>query len=140
MGIRDRLESAAAEATITLPTIPTLLTAELGQRSWVEPDIDKPLTDLEALLAALAPRHNPGEYAVVSVREVPTDVHPVLTFFEHEGLTLILPLAEAQERGLDFEVPMAWITLGAYRSCLLYTSSARAAPDPDQGQARPTAR
>ena len=58
----------------------------------MEPDIDKPLTDLEALLAALAPRHNPGEYAVVSVREVPTDVHPVLTFFEQEGLTLILPL------------------------------------------------
>lgn len=112
----EELESAAAERPITLPTIPTLLTAELGQRSWVEPDIDKPLTDLEALLAALEPRHNPGEYAVVSVREVPTDVHPVLTFFEHEGLTLILPLAEAQERGLDFEVPMAWITLGAYRS------------------------
>ncbi len=109
-------DSAEGERPITLPTMPTVIADRAAQRTWRAPDIDQPLTDLEELLAKLTPRRNPGEFAVVSVREVPLDVHPVMSLVEAEGLTLILPLAEAQERGLDFEVPLAWITLDAYRS------------------------
>lgn len=106
----------AADRHITLPTIATVLGARAAEASWEPPDIDQPLTDLESLLATLSPRLNDGEYAVVSVSQAPDDVHPVMTLMEAEGLTMLIPLHEAEERGYDYEVPMAWITLRAYRS------------------------
>ena len=113
--VEDVQAGDEGERPVTLPTMPTVIADNARSANWQQP-LAEPLTDLEALLAALSPRLNPGEYAVVSVREVPLGVHPVMSLVEAEGLSLIIPLAEAQGLGLDYEVPMSWITLGAYRS------------------------
>lgn len=81
---------------------------------WVTPQQQS--RDLEELLATLDPRLHEGEYAIVSVREVPEGAQPYMSLLEPEGITMLLTVTQAQELGLDFELPLSWITLGAYRA------------------------
>ena len=89
-------------------------------RAWrfdteAEDDYEQ-LTDLEQILGALEPRLHPGTYAVVSVREQPASARPHMTMQEEEGLTMLLDLSEAERLRLRYELPLAWITLGAFRA------------------------
>jgi hypothetical protein len=70
--------------------------------------------DLEVLLRRASPRRADGEYVFTRLDpgvDVPADAHPVVTVAEREGLTLVLPRAEADELGLPYTFVAAWITL-----------------------------
>ncbi len=80
---------------------------------WTQP---VPLRDLETILAQLSPQLHDGTYAVVSVPEPIPNAHPFMTLVEAEGLTMLLRQEEAEQLGLAYELPLSWITLGAYRA------------------------
>ncbi|GGT03111.1 MULTISPECIES: ACT domain-containing protein [Streptomyces] len=69
--------------------------------------------DLRTLLASMSPQLNEGEYvfALAPAGEVPEGVRPVATVREEEGLTLVLPRADADRLGLAYDYVAAWITL-----------------------------
>lgn len=70
--------------------------------------------DLAVLLHRAAPRRVDGEYVYTRLdpgTAVPDDAHPVVTVTEREGLTLVLPRAEADGLGLPYTFVAAWITL-----------------------------
>jgi uncharacterized protein len=71
------------------------------------------VSDLSQLLRTLEPVLNPGVFAFCSV---PSDadvrgLHPLATFCEEEGLTLIVPEEAAIAAGLPVLFRSAWITL-----------------------------
>lgn len=70
-------------------------------------------TNLTALLCALRPLLHPGDYVFVAGTDdaLLAGLHPVGTFHEDEGLTLILPRAVADARALPYDFVAAWITL-----------------------------
>ncbi len=69
--------------------------------------------ELEALLAGLAPRRNPGRYVFVGVPgPLPAELDPVVVVREQEGLTLVVAQEDADRLGLVYELVTAWITLG----------------------------
>ena len=73
--------------------------------------------DLEVLLRRASPRRNDGEYVFTRLDpgvEVPAGANPVVTVAEREGLTLVLPRAEADELGLTYAFVAAWITLDVH--------------------------
>ena len=70
--------------------------------------------DLDLLLRRASPRRADGEYVFTRLEPgaaVPADAHPVVTVAEREGLTLVLPRAEADALGLPYTFVAAWITL-----------------------------
>ncbi|MFJ8750052.1 ACT domain-containing protein [Streptomyces sp. NPDC102441] len=69
--------------------------------------------DLRTLLHGMRPELNPGRYVYTTVPdgEVPTGVTPVVTVSEQEGLTLVLPEAQAAASGLAYDFVAGWITL-----------------------------
>lgn len=68
--------------------------------------------DLAVLLATLRPQLHPGTYVfAVAPAGFPPCEEAVATVREAEGLTLVLPLAAAERRGLPFAFEAAWITL-----------------------------
>ena len=71
------------------------------------------ITDLNTLLQTLTPRLNPGEYVFCCTADevLPPSRELIGSFREEEGLTLILPEAEARRLGLTCHYRAAWITL-----------------------------
>lgn len=68
--------------------------------------------DLTVLLRDLRPELKSGPYVFATVAgEAPADLHPVVTVAEAEGLTLVLPKAEADAAGLRYDYKASWITL-----------------------------
>ena len=70
--------------------------------------------DLDVLLRRASPRRVDGEYVFTRLdpgAEVPEGAHPVVTVAEREGLTLVVPRAEADALGLPYTFVAAWITL-----------------------------
>ncbi|WP_405808553.1 ACT domain-containing protein [Streptomyces sp. NBC_01520] len=69
--------------------------------------------DLRTLLRSMRPEVNPGRYVFTTVPDggMPTGVTPVATVAEHEGLTLVLPEADAVAAGLAYDFVAGWITL-----------------------------
>lgn len=70
--------------------------------------------DLAVLLRRASPQRHEGEYVYTRLdpgSSVPVDAHPVVTVAEREGLTLVLPRAEADALGLPYTFVAAWITL-----------------------------
>lgn len=65
-----------------------------------------------ALLAGLQPWLDPAEYVFIVASEVPPGLRPFAVITEEEGLTLVLPRAEAAAHGLTGGWPAARITLG----------------------------
>ncbi|MEU5658939.1 ACT domain-containing protein [Streptomyces sp. NPDC047737] len=69
--------------------------------------------DLRTLLHGMRPELNPGRYVftVLPAAEMPTGVTPVVTVTEREGLTLVVPEAQAVAAGLPYDFVAGWITL-----------------------------
>jgi hypothetical protein len=62
----------------------------------------------------MAPVRREGTYVFATVaggQAAPAAAHAIATFAEAEGLSLILPVADARALGLDVSLPMACITL-----------------------------
>lgn len=71
-------------------------------------------SNLEDLIQKLHPVLNEGEFVFCSqpVNDIiPAGCHPLGTFQEKEGLTIILPRAEADRYGWKYDYIAAWITL-----------------------------
>ncbi|OLZ74714.1 acetyltransferase [Streptomyces sp. IMTB 2501] len=69
-------------------------------------------TDLHTLLRGMRPELNPGRYVFTMAEGgVPSGVTPVVTVAEQEGLTLVVPQAEADGAGMAYDYVAAWITL-----------------------------
>ncbi len=68
-------------------------------------------TDLQKLISSMSPRLNPGVYVWASLPNGPVPDSAIVTVAEEEGLTVVLPAADAFIAGLDDEFPSAWITL-----------------------------
>ncbi|MFG3200857.1 ACT domain-containing protein [Streptomyces sp. NPDC048192] len=69
-------------------------------------------TDLQRLLRDLRPELNPGRYVFTTAEGgVPSGVSPVVTVAEQEGLTLVVPQAEADGAGMAYDYVAGWITL-----------------------------
>ena len=73
----------------------------------------KPISDLSELIRNMSPVQVPGEYAFVSVDSY-SDLRTAKAFatvWEHEGLSAVLELGEAQALGVEILFEAAWITL-----------------------------
>lgn len=75
-------------------------------------------TDLKKLLQSMQPERNAGEY-VFCVLDSPmrlAGVTPLGFFREREGVTAILPRADADQAGLSYAGTFAWLTLTVHSS------------------------
>ncbi|MFF7355728.1 MULTISPECIES: ACT domain-containing protein [Streptomyces] len=69
-------------------------------------------TDLQTLLSGMRPELNPGRYVFTMAEGgVPSGVSPVVMVAEQEGLTLVVPQAEADAAGMAYDYVAGWITL-----------------------------
>jgi uncharacterized protein len=70
-------------------------------------------TDLAALLRSMQPALHPQVYVFVTLKggETQPSVNPIMTFREEEGLTLILPEAEARAANISGSLACRMITL-----------------------------
>lgn len=76
-------------------------------------------TNLQKLLGSMSPELLPGIFVFATLlpgTPQPADVHPVMTFREREGVTLILLEDEATAVGLAFSFPSRMITLNVHSS------------------------
>jgi len=76
--------------------------------------------DLYTLLATLSPRLSDGEYVFCTFPGAGygeyAELDPVACVLEAEGLTLVVPTANARAHGLDWQSPLRMITLGVHSS------------------------
>ncbi|CAN7661825.1 ACT domain-containing protein [Rhizobium sp. LjRoot30] len=76
------------------------------------------VTDLATLLATMDPVLQEGEFAFCTLSEEAfaacQPLRPLGLFREVEGVTVILPVEVARERGLAIGTPMRWITLNVH--------------------------
>jgi hypothetical protein len=70
-------------------------------------------TDLKQLLQSMSPGLHPGEYVfcTLAYTDIPAGLHPLASFREQEGWTVIVPRSQADESGLPYSFVAAWITL-----------------------------
>ncbi len=69
-------------------------------------------TDPRTLLSGMRPELNPGRYVFTMAEGgVPSGCSPVVTVTEQEGLTLVLPQADADAAGMAYDYVAGWITL-----------------------------
>ncbi len=72
----------------------------------------EPIADLAEMLRQLRPRRQPGEYVFAPLPDgVPPPPSAVGWFREAEGVSVVLPAAEADQLGLTAAFRAAWITL-----------------------------
>ena len=64
----------------------------------------------------LLPSCDYEEYVFVTLPGLPSGLEPVATVMEPEGLSAVLPRAEADRRGYAYDFVAAWIVLGAETS------------------------
>jgi hypothetical protein len=74
--------------------------------------------DLHKLLRHMTPQLHPGTFVFCSFPrcELPADLNPIATFGEAEGLSAIVPHAEAQRAGVPYQFESALITLTVHSS------------------------
>jgi hypothetical protein len=74
--------------------------------------------DLGKLLATMEPVLKDGDFvfATIGGMMIPDGLHPIGTFLEDEGLTLILAAADAKQAGLAASKPHRQITLAVHSS------------------------
>jgi uncharacterized protein len=72
-----------------------------------------PITDLTELLRTMHPELHEGVYVFASlpVGSDPSSLEPLATFREKEGLSVIVPEADALRAGLSVLFRAAWISL-----------------------------
>ncbi|WP_417660451.1 ACT domain-containing protein [Pseudomonas sp.] len=70
-------------------------------------------TSLQTLLQSMKPTLNPGAYVFCSIESLKQlgDIEPLGSFREHEGLTVIISQAQAQQLSLKTDYIAAWLTL-----------------------------
>jgi hypothetical protein len=77
-------------------------------------------TDLIKLLASMSPTLMEGEYVFLSFENANYGDHanlaPIASFIESEGLTLIVPRANADSKNLTYESVLRGITLKVHSS------------------------
>ena len=73
-------------------------------------------TSIHTLLSGMSPHLNEGRYVFCTVQDPKrvNDLEVIGSFREAEGLTVIVPLAQARKAGLAFEYTAAWITLNIH--------------------------
>lgn len=77
------------------------------------------MLELDDLLRSMAPVVQQGEYVFCTVSGKMADyahLEPLMVFAEAEGLTMILPMAQAQQAGLAFDGTFKQITLTVHSS------------------------
>ena len=77
------------------------------------------ITDLDVLLASMSPKLMDGEYVFCTVQGSLAEYvqyNPLATYQEHEGLTLVLPLKEANTGNFEFDGVYKLITLMIHSS------------------------
>ena len=73
--------------------------------------------DLDALLTSMKPEILDGIFVFCTLApgaSIPTTIHPMLTFREREGTTLVILHEEAERAGLRHEFPSRLITLSVH--------------------------
>jgi uncharacterized protein len=76
-------------------------------------------TDLATLLQSMQPVLHPQAYLFATLKDgqtLPSSINPVMTFREEEGLTLILPEAEARAANVSGTFACRMITLQVHSS------------------------
>ena len=75
-------------------------------------------TDLHTLLQTMKPQLNEGKYVFCVLDSLKTayTLAPLCMFREKEGVTVIIPKAQADEIELPYPVICAWITLTVHSS------------------------
>lgn len=77
-------------------------------------------TDLKKLLASMSPVLIEGEFVFCSFANAcygdHSDLEPIAAMYEHEGLTLVIPKAKADEHALDYGSVFKGITLMVHSS------------------------
>ncbi|GAA4873868.1 ACT domain-containing protein [Actinomycetospora straminea] len=68
-------------------------------------------TDLDRLLAGMAPLLHPERYVWVTVTALPPGLDPLATIREDEGVSAVVTAGDADTYGLAGEFPCAGITL-----------------------------
>jgi hypothetical protein len=78
-----------------------------------ETGMTTPEFELKTLLGNLSPRLNAGEFVFLTIKErLPAHVHPLATFHEWEGESVLLRKEQAETIGLKHGADTyAWITL-----------------------------
>ena len=74
---------------------------------------------LDELLKSISPTVQPGEFVFCTVNKNYGDyseLNPIASFIEPEGLTLVLPVMKAEQAGLTFEGTYKQITLMVHSS------------------------
>ena len=78
------------------------------------------LTDLDQLIRKLSPKLQEGEFVFCTfpgdVYGSFTHLHPVASFYEQEGLTLIIPKSYAEAAEITFDATYRQITLQVHSS------------------------
>lgn len=75
-------------------------------------------TNLKKILQRMQPERNAGEYVfcVLDSSMQLAEVTPLGFFCEKEGVTVILPRADADQAGLSYAGTFAWLTLTVHSS------------------------
>ena len=77
------------------------------------------ITDLDQLLSSIQPKLSDGEFVFCTVEgdlQNYTELKPLASFIEAEGLTLVLEKDIAEKSGIDFEGVYRQITLTVHSS------------------------
>ncbi|MYM60017.1 ACT domain-containing protein [Vibrio sp. OCN044] len=77
------------------------------------------ITDLDQLLSSIQPKLSDGEFVFSTVEgdlQNYTELKPLASFIEAEGLTLVLEKGIAEKSGIDFEGVYRQITLTVHSS------------------------
>ena len=76
--------------------------------------------DFEKLLKSMSPELLDGEYVFCTFQDAQygdhSDLEPIATISESEGLTLIVPRTKADDRGISYESVFKGITLSIHSS------------------------
>ena len=78
-----------------------------------------PITDLNELLASMAPHLNEGEFVFCSLQGEYGDylhLHPITAFRETEGLSLVIPKQSAIDNDINADSTYRMITLTVHSS------------------------
>jgi uncharacterized protein len=74
-------------------------------------------TDLTILLRSMTPELHAGTFVFCTFSEsLPDGLSPIMTFHEAEGITAIVKKQQADQLGVDYTFPSAWITLTVHSS------------------------
>lgn len=75
--------------------------------------MSEPVPSLTSMLKNLSPRLNAGEFVFLTTKEkLPAMLHPLATFHEWEGESVVLRVEQADTIGLKYDGnTYAWITL-----------------------------